>query len=99
MKLPSELALDCAYMHERTEWICHLSKGPCPSLPGAHCYQEYTAYMGCGLCNCLFRSQALSLIHTKTMTVPKLKLQIKLPKLRPASNVSPLIFCMQTLYH
>lgn len=39
MKLPSELALDCAYMHERTEWICHLSKSPCPSLP-EHCQQN-----------------------------------------------------------
>lgn len=30
MKLPSQLVLDCAYMHERTEQICHLTKSHLP---------------------------------------------------------------------
>lgn len=33
-------------------------------------------------------SQALSLMHAKTITVTKLKLQIKLPEISPASDVS-----------
>lgn len=45
MKLPSPLVLDCAYMHERTKRICHLSRVPRASLPEAHSFlkQEYTA--------------------------------------------------------
>ena len=82
MKLPSQLALDCAYMHDRTEQICHLSKVPLTSLPEAHSFlkQEYTT-LGATYVIFLSGFHALSLTHTRMMTVPKLKMQIKLPEL------------------